>query len=344
MTHADLFAGIGGFSLAAEAVGWTNIFQVEKDKFCLSKLKKNFPHVTRFKDIKTTYFGQYRGAIDVLSGGFPCQPVSAAGKRRGDKDDRFLWPEYARAIREIQPTWILPENVSGIITWQRGVLFEQVCAQMEAEGYEVLPLVIPAAGLNAPHRRERVWFVAHARHHGLHGSEIRRGLDPGDDGDQTRPDETIKPEGRPSPRPGTAADTKGRRDSRRLSGLASSDDQVTGSEESREGHSGAGHDGEVRHAANAPAQRSQGSRQAGKRGLGKETGTQPGSDAARAIAEGYWDQWPAQPALCRRDDGIPHRVDRIKSLGNAIVPQVAIQIFKTIQLYEDLLHRPPDRR
>lgn len=255
MTHADLFAGIGGFSLAAEAVGWTNIFQVEKDKFCLSKLKKNFPNVTRFKDIKTTYFGQYRGAIDVLSGGFPCQPVSAAGKRLGDKDDRFLWPEYARAIREIQPTWIVPENVSGIITWQRGVLFEQVCTEMEAEGYEVLPLVIPAAGLNAPHRRER-----------------------------------------------------------------------------------------VRNAANAPAQRSQGSRQAGKRGLGKETGTQPGSDAARAIAEGYWDQWPAQPALCRRDDGIPHRVDRIKSLGNAIVPQVAIQIFKTIQLYEDLLHRPPDRR
>jgi len=162
LKHASLFSGIGAADLAAEWMGWENIFQCEKDEFCLKVLEKNFPKTKRYGDIKQFAAGEYMGAVDILTGGFPCQPYSQAGLRKGTEDDRHLWPEYLRIIREIQPGFVVGENVYGIINWSEGLVFEQVQTDLEAIGYEVQAVVLPACGINAPHKRDRVWFVAYS--------------------------------------------------------------------------------------------------------------------------------------------------------------------------------------
>jgi DNA (cytosine-5)-methyltransferase 1 len=162
MRHLSLFSGIGGFDLAASWLGWENVLQVEIDPFCRKVLSKNFPNVKKHKDIKTLNATKYAGSIDVISGGFPCQPFSVAGDRRGTEDDRYLWPEMLRIISEVKPAWIVAENVRGLITIESGLVFEQIILDMENIGYKVQPLIIPACGINAPHRRNRVWIIAHA--------------------------------------------------------------------------------------------------------------------------------------------------------------------------------------
>lgn len=147
-------------------MGWENVFQVEIDSFCQKVLEKNFPNVKRYGDIKEFNGTKYRGAIDVLSGGFPCQPFSMAGKRKGNKDDRYLWPEMLRVIRQIQPAFIVGENVYGLVNWSQGLVFEQVCSDLENEGFQVQPVILPACAVDAPHRRDRVWFVAHSEENG----------------------------------------------------------------------------------------------------------------------------------------------------------------------------------
>ena len=160
--HASLFSGIGGFDLAAQIVGWRNAFSCEIDPFCNRVLKFHFPNETQYNDIRWTDFSVWRGRIDVLSGGFPCQPFSQAGKRKGTDDDRHLWPAMLGAIQQIRPRWVVGENVRGIVNWNAGMVFEQVCADLEAEGYEVQPFVLPACGVDAPHRRYRTFFIAYA--------------------------------------------------------------------------------------------------------------------------------------------------------------------------------------
>ena len=161
MRHGSLFSGIGGFDLAAEWMGWTNVFHCEWNEFGQRVLKHYWPDAISYGDITKTDFTVHRGDIDILTGGFPCQPYSMAGKRKGKEDERHLWPEMLRAIREIKPTWVVGENVFGITNWDGGVVFNEVQAELEAEGYEVQPYVLPACAVNAPHRRDRVWFVAH---------------------------------------------------------------------------------------------------------------------------------------------------------------------------------------
>jgi len=162
LTHGSLFSGIGGFDLAAEWMGWENVFHCEWNPFGQKILNYYWPKAKSYNDITKTDFSIHRGTIDILTGGFPCQPYSAAGKRLGKEDDRHLWPEMLRAIREIQPTWIVGENVRGLTDWNGGMVFDEVQAQMEVEGYEVTPFLLPACALNAPHRRDRIWFVAHS--------------------------------------------------------------------------------------------------------------------------------------------------------------------------------------
>lgn len=176
MTHASLFSGIGGFDLAAEWAGWTNVFHCEIDPFCRSVLKYHFPNATQYEDIRTTDFTAWRGRVDVLTGGFPCQPFSIAGKRLGTSDERYLWPEMLRAIREIRPRWVVGENVRGFINWSEGLVLETVCADLEALGYEVQPFVLPACAVGAPHRRDRVWIVAHRADTGIEGVRGREEL------------------------------------------------------------------------------------------------------------------------------------------------------------------------
>ena len=163
LRHGSLFSGIGGFDLAAEWMGWENVFHCEINEFCKKVLKYYWPDSISYDDIKTADFSIHRGQIDILTGGFPCQPYSAAGKRLGKADDRHLWPYMLGAIRQIQPKWIVGENVLGIVSWNDGMVFDEVQADLEAEGYEVQPYVLPAASINAPHKRDRVWFVAYSK-------------------------------------------------------------------------------------------------------------------------------------------------------------------------------------
>jgi DNA (cytosine-5)-methyltransferase 1 len=167
MTHGSLFSGIGGFDLAAEWAGWDNIFHCECNPFGQKVLKHHFPKSISYEDITKTDFSIHRGSIDIISGGFPCQPYSNAGKRLGKEDDRHLWPQMLRAIREVQPSWVVGENVRGLTNWNGGMVFDEVQADLEAEGYEVTPFLLPACAVNAPHRRDRIWFVAYSNINGL---------------------------------------------------------------------------------------------------------------------------------------------------------------------------------
>lgn len=271
MTHASLFSGVGGFDLAAEWAGWTNVFNCEIDPFCRKVLKFHFPNALQYEDIRTTDFTVWRDRIDVLTGGFPCQPFSVAGNRKGTGDARYLWPEMLGAVREIRPRWVVGENVLGIVDWSEGLVFEQVCSDMENEGYEVQPFVLPACGVNAPHRRYRVFIVAHRADS---GSE-----------DMCQREDGLHAVG-------VYADT----DSKRLS--------IAG--QTRKGRSGFKDDRIIRN----------------------------------------WERFPTESPVCRRDDGFPGGLDGItfpswcresvKAYGNAIVPQVALRIFETINDYEKL--------
>ena len=169
LRHGSLFSGIGGFDLAAEWAGWKNVLQCENDEFCRKVLDYYWPDVPTLDDIKNVDFKKYEGTVDVISGGFPCQPFSQAGKRKGSSDNRYLWPEMLRAIQEVKPRWVVGENVLGIVNWNRGMVFKQVITDLENSGYQVQTFIIPACSKNAPHRRDRVWFVAHSECNGHNG-------------------------------------------------------------------------------------------------------------------------------------------------------------------------------
>ena len=156
MKVIDLFSGIGGFSLGLESAGAFETIQfVENEPWCQKILAKNFPGVPIAGDIRG-YEGQ---RADVVVGGFPCQPFSVAGKRKGTRDDRHLWPEMLRVIKASKPRWVIGENVRNLTSIQDGMVFEQVCTDLEEQGYEVQSFVIPASAVNAPHQRYRVWIV-----------------------------------------------------------------------------------------------------------------------------------------------------------------------------------------
>lgn len=202
MNHASLFSGIGGAEVAASMMGWQNLFHCEIQEFPRKVLDYWFPNSESYEDITKTDFTKWHGKVDVLTGGFPCQPFSLAGRRKGADDNRYLWPQMLRAIRQIHPTWFVGENVAGIKTMvescqvtQMGrsdYLFEEnhlyreesrftldkICADLEAEGYSVQPIVIPACAIGAPHRRDRVWIVAHTQCDGYssqgHGNQRAR--------------------------------------------------------------------------------------------------------------------------------------------------------------------------
>ena len=166
MKVIDLFSGIGGFSLGLESTGGFETVQfVENNKWCQKVLAKNFPNVPITGDIKN-YEPKRSERIGLVCGGFPCQPFSVAGKRKGTEDDRHLWPEMLRVIKASKPRWVIGENVRNFTSIQEGMVFEQVCTDLENEGYEVQSFVIPASAVNAPHQRYRVWIVGYSKHNG----------------------------------------------------------------------------------------------------------------------------------------------------------------------------------
>jgi len=168
----DLFSGIGGFSLGLHSTG---IFEttkfVEFDSFCQKVLNKNFPNIPIEGDIRNVKGQEFEA--DVITGGFPCQPFSVAGKQKGTNDNRYLWPEMFRLIKEIKPEFVIGENVQGLINLQNGMVLRQVQDQLEGEGFEVQCFLIPASGIGAWHQRNRVWIVGHSKHNGLLAAEKR---------------------------------------------------------------------------------------------------------------------------------------------------------------------------
>lgn len=318
MTHASLFSGIGGFDLAAKWAGWTNAFNCEIDPFCRKVLKYHFPDAEQYGDIRTTDFTIWRDRIDVLTGGFPCQPFSLAGKRKGAEDDRYLWPEMLRVIRTIRPRWVVGENVFGIVNWSEGMVFEQVCSDLEAAGYEVQPYLIPACGVSAPHRRDRCWFVAHRtdtwvetmreRQDGVHAVDI------------------IADSENAGCWPGSS------------SGCEIRKRRVFQGEQERSSL-GSAVDGFNRQRSVADADN----------GRLSERNAEPIRNESYSAAQRHdsipnWDDFPTQSPVCSRNDGLPGGLDgiavpkwrnqSIKGFGNAIVPQVALQIFNVINQLE----------
>ena len=210
MTHASVFSGIGGPEVAATMLGWENLFHCEINPFGRKVLDYWYPNSKSYEDITTTDFTEWRGRVDVLTGGFPCQPFSYAGRRRGAEDDRYLWPSMYRAIDEIQPTWVVAENVAGILTMvEQGevskvagtaTLFDafddlrgrfelretftlqRICTDLESHGYAVQPVLVPACAVGAPHRRDRVFIVARRKDADLGDKERRATADTENDG------------------------------------------------------------------------------------------------------------------------------------------------------------------
>lgn len=335
LRHASLFTGVGGFDLAASWMGWQNVMQCEIDPFCQQVLRHHFPTSHLYGDIRTIDGNAWKGKIDILTGGFPCQPFSAAGRRRGTADDRFLWPEMLRVIREVQPTWVVAENVRGLLAQEGGLVFERVCSELEEAGYQVQPFIIPACAVGAAHRRERVWFVAH---HVSIGSERRR-----EAWHLARQSGEVEGEARQREWRGDAADNSDSTSSD-TSGKGSLPTTQAGVHRGEEG-AGTRHVESERHDCLAPHAAGQGLQNGGSSSLEApgSVGEPQRRDGIRDASQQFHEDWlQAATRLCRVDDGIPRGLDdstisrsrwrreSLKSYGNAIVPQVAHRIFQAI--------------
>ena len=313
MNHGSLFSGIGGFDLAAEWMGWNNIFSCEKDDKANAVLNKRFPNVTHYRDIFKLDAKQYEGQIDIITGGFPCQPFSLAGKRRGSEDDRYLWPQMLRIIREIKPTYVVGENVFGLTNMENGKTFDTIWTSLENEGYTVESFILPASAVQAWHRRDRVWIIAYSHDTRERASTCRIKRERQKDKQRRE----IKSQSKFSGYCENGNDTNSKR----------SDEPRECDERSRQGeHRGLG---SKQDDTDTDGKRSQ--KQGQSRGsMHKEQNSQ------RQINRAYDDSiWTAEPNVGRVADGVPGRVDRLKQLGNAIVPQVAYEIFKNINRLEE---------
>lgn len=188
MKVLDLFSGIGGFSLGLERAGMKTVAFCEIEDYPVKILNKHWPGVPVHRDIRELNGEQYRNTINVICGGFPCQPFSVAGKQRGEKDDRHLWPEMYRLIKEIRPRWVIGENVNGLVR----LGLDKVLFDLEAEGYTVQTFIIPACAVNAVHRRDRVWIIGYTEHNGSHDAEVGQGNKKGNDRNEKGSDEVCE--------------------------------------------------------------------------------------------------------------------------------------------------------
>jgi DNA (cytosine-5)-methyltransferase 1 len=363
MNHGSLFSGIGGFDLAAEWMGWNNVFHCEWNPFGRKVLNHYWPNSISYEDITKTDFSIHRGNIDILTGGFPCQPYSMAGKRLGKDDERHLWPEMLRAIREISPRWVVGENVFGLVNWNGGMVFDEVQADLEAQGYEVQPFVLPACAVNAPHRRDRVWFVAFkdTNKDGWRGefrkeeSNVREQRDacsrdneriPTDNGETWfvayRNGTGLQKEGAEQ----QAAGIEQYRELDETTPDANSNGQqrIYGQHEK---HTSEGREyalGNIKPGngyGDVTDTKSKGSRRELQQRQGEG---QFGRQNSRNEHIPSWANFPTQSPICSGDDGLPTQLDgitfpkwrneSIKAYGNAIVPQVVYQIFKAISIFE----------
>jgi DNA (cytosine-5)-methyltransferase 1 len=331
--------------MAADWMGWENVFHCEWNQFGQRVLKHYWPNAESFNDITKTDFRKYANRIDILTGGFPCQPYSLAGKRKGKDDHRHLWPEMLRVIREVQPTYVVGENVFGLINWNGGMVFNEVQADLEAEGYEVWAYVLPACAINAPHRRDRVWFVAYNKHNGNRRREHQQ--------------ESEQKTNRASENTGSNGCTNGEYDKqiskrnewelstggkeRLFVGEALQNDTNTncnGCDKcngNNEKHTSKGGEYALND-VNQVTMQTNGTSEQREHIRQTREGKFNRSDSGNGINN--FQNFPTQSPICGGNDGLPTRLDgitfskwrqeSIKAYGNAIVPQIAYEIFKAI--------------
>jgi DNA (cytosine-5)-methyltransferase 1 len=328
MTHGSLFSGIGGFDLAAQWMGWQNKFHCEWNEFGQKVLHHYWPDAELFTDITKSDFKKYHGTIDIISGGFPCQPYSSAGKRLGKEDARHLWPEMLRVIREVRPRWVVGENVLGLVNWSGGLVFHEVQTDLEAQGYEVQPYVLPAAAVNAPHRRDRVWFVAYAIDNNRRCAQSNR----------HEKGEFILGESKRFSEKRTIADTD-----------LHARNECNCEHEEQSSKRGVNAQRDIEQSVvNGNVDNTNGIRRDesinDKRHINEWEGKRKFS--ATNSTQDWWGGFPSVSPICSRNDGVPDKLDgitfskwrneSIKAYGNAVVPAVVYQIFKAIETYEKL--------
>ena len=328
MNHLDLFSGIGGFSIGLEKVGFNTIAFCEKEDYCRMLLQKHWKGVKIYNDIKECKGKEIKetyGRVDILTGGFPCQPYSVAGKQKGTADDRYLWPEMFRVIKEVQPTFVIAENVRGIINIQDGMVFETVCSDLESEGFEIQTFIIPAAGVGAPHKRERVWIVGYSKHNGSLTSKIKRGNNKIDDRSEKRENTTLEPE-----RAGRSRDNETMENTRRKLHERSSVGEKN-EDETRKENANKFERSSSESASNVANTESEQS-------ISKYYREQPGEtseqEQIKSRGSNSWTlreaSWLSEPNVGRVVNGLPGRAHRLRGLGNAIVPKIAEEIGRSI--------------
>jgi DNA (cytosine-5)-methyltransferase 1 len=323
MKHISLFSGIGGFDLAAKWMGWQNIASCEINPFSRRHLEFYWPDAYHHDDIHTLTFDLLNEEISkkypdwqsddiILTGGFPCQPYSQAGKRLGKDDERHLWPEMLRVIREVRPKYIVGENVSGLVNWSDGLVFEEVQVDLENEGYEVQAFILPAAAVDAPHRRDRVWFIAN------------------------RYDSRTESFGQVRQNKIYGLDTPSNAN-------CNGQQRSNGKHEINAGqkweHAQRDVEQSVKHGIITNTNNKGLERGAVNGGI-SSSGTKRNKQSSGLFCTN-WQNFPTQSPVCTGNDGIPARLDgitfpkwrneSIKAAGNAIVPQVAFKIFQAIQ-------------
>jgi DNA (cytosine-5)-methyltransferase 1 len=280
LQHLDLFSGIGGFSLGLEATGGfeTKAF-CDIEKYPRQVLQKHWPHVKQYEDIKELNYERLKAdgidSIDIITGGYPCQPFSIAGRQKGEQDSRHLWPEYFRLVKELRPTWVIGENVSGHIK----LGLDTVIEDLESEDYAVRPFSISASSIGANHQRERIWILAHSRR-----SQWPRAEQRGENENETRQENANQFERSSSTSEVDVANTNDERLQRQWQSRNQFTPRFNSSRESSE-------------------------------------------EGQRTMGQGWWE---SEPNMGRVAHGVPKRVDRLKSLGNSLIPQIPYYIGKTI--------------
>ena len=317
LRHLDLFSGIGGFSLGMEATGgFETVAFCEIEKFPRKILKKHWPHVKQYKDIKELTNEQLETdgiiPIDIITGGYPCQPFSVAGSQRGEKDKRHLWPEMFRLVKECKPTWVIGENVSGHIK----LGLDTVLEDLESEGYSTRAFSISASSVGANHKRERVWIVGHSQHNGSSSSTKSRSFKETSDNNQEGKNEAGELAG--AGRSNGGADVEDTRRTLRQGSLFETENEnETGKEN---------------------ADQFERSSETSRNGISYTNGTgSQGLRSERELRESQeerqisWERWwEFEPDVGRVAHGVPKRVDRLKGLGNSLVPAIPYIIGQSI--------------
>ncbi len=326
MKVLDLFSGIGGFSIGLEEAGFETAAFCEIEDYPRAVLRKHWPDTPIYRDVRQLTREQLRadGIVpDLLCGGYPCQPFSVAGRQRGEEDPRHLWPEVHRLIRELRPRWVVCENVSGHIK----LGLDEVLSTLEAEGYTVWPFVIPACSVDAPHKRDRVWIVGNAQHDGPLAAPLRG-----------KPEEASRRASQGQEPTEQSARAGGRKDNGNVADTNVNDGGREGSTEpqgrnSRMEHGGSSFGQLVGRASQDVADTTG---QLGKRRAEEQVyGVGDIPEQLRGSGTDFRDGWPVEPNVGRVANGVPNRSHRIKSLGNAIVPQIAQAIGETIMRFEE---------